>query len=314
MLSGYCLSGFAQTSTQTRTATFVNNLNNFQQVFGHQNYPRANAEHLRTDNNIYTCSNKLTAIKDSASSFTSRSVSSLALQGFGFTIPNDATIENIAVRVRRFKNGTPSVGDQILSVIQRYQSGTGTPSRYGVFWTYLDSYAGKIYPATETEYIFSQSGGGNNGGFYHNESYQWTPAMVNHQYFGVRIDNYPPIGKGSVTVCYDLVEVTVAYSSSAANSRKLPAANEIKTLKHTVFPNPFTTNTSIQFTAAETGNAVVELYNISGIKVSTLFSGNVVRGQVYNADTRNARLRKGNYVYVISNGIQKLTGRIMKLE
>ena len=39
-----------------------------------------------------------------------------------------------------------------------------------------------------------------------------TPAIVNHQYFGVRIDSYPPSGKGSVAINYDLVEVTVQYS------------------------------------------------------------------------------------------------------
>ena len=64
----------------------------------------------------------------------------------------------------------------------------------------------------ETEYVFAQSGNGNNGGFNHDLSYEWTPAIVNHQYFGVRIDSYPLSGKGSVVINYDLVEVTVQYS------------------------------------------------------------------------------------------------------
>jgi hypothetical protein len=199
-------------AAQTRTATFLNNLNNFQQVFGNQNYPNANATNVQADDGIFSCTSKLTAIRDSTSSFTSNSVSSLSLQGFGFTIPDNAVIENIIIKVRRFKSGRPAVGDHILSVMQRYQCGTGTPCRYGVYWTYKDTYAGKIYPDTETEYIYAQSGSGNNGGFNHNEGYRWTPAMVNHQYFGVRIDNYAPIGKGSVQICYDLVEVTVNYS------------------------------------------------------------------------------------------------------
>ena len=167
---------------------------------------------MAADDNIYTRSNKLTAVRDSTSSFTSRSVASLALQGFGFAIPDDAVIENVSVRVRRFKNGSPSVGDQILSLMQRYQCGVGSPCRYGLFWTYRDTYPGKIYPDTETEYIFSQSGIGINGGFNHDEVYEWTPAIINHQYFGVRIDNYVPIGKGSVELFYDLVTVTVEYS------------------------------------------------------------------------------------------------------
>ena len=189
--------------SQTRTATFLNNLNNFQQVFGDMGYPRVKPETVSADDGKYATTRKL-----SANGF---STTSLALQGFGFTIPDDATIENIAMRVRRFKTGSPSIGDRVLSLMQRYQCGYG-PCTYGVFWTYLDDYAGKMYPSTETEYIFSQSGTGSNGGFNHNQPYQWTPAIVNHQYFGVRIDSYPPTGKGSVVINYDLVEVTVEYS------------------------------------------------------------------------------------------------------
>lgn len=190
-------------ASQTRTATFLNNLNNFQEVFGDQGYPRAKAEDVSADDGNYASTRKL-----SAKGF---STSTLALQGFGFTIPDDAIIENIAIRVRRFKNGRPAIGDLSLSLMQRFQCGLG-PCKYGVFWTYLDDYPGKIYPSTETEYVFSQSGSGNNGGFYHNQAYLWTPAIVNHQYFGVRIDTNSPIGKGSVVVNYDLVEVTVEYS------------------------------------------------------------------------------------------------------
>lgn len=190
-------------ASQTRTATFLNNLNNFQQVFGDQGYPRVKAETVSADDGKYATTRKL-----SANGF---STTSLALQGFGFTIPDDATIENIAVRVRRFKTGSPSIGDRILSLMQRYQCGFG-PCTYGVFWTYLDDYPGKMYPSSETEYVFSQSGNGNNGGFNHDLPYEWTPAIVNHQYFGVRIDSYPISGKGSVVINYDLVEVTVQYS------------------------------------------------------------------------------------------------------
>jgi hypothetical protein len=314
------LFGFAQTTSQTKTATFLNNLNQFQQVFGDQNYPRARPQDVATNDNIYTCSAKLTAVKDSASSFRSTSVSSLALQGFGFTIPDDATIENIVVKVRRFKKGTPSVGDQILSVIQRYQqTSPDAPARYGVMWSYLDDeeldYPGRIYPATETEYLFSQSGSGNNGGLNHNQAYQWTPAMVNQITFGVRIDNYPPIGKGSVQVCYDQVTVTVEYSQPATKAGRSSAAAEVKPLKQPIiYPNPFTTRTNIQFTASENGSAVVELYNIAGIKIRTLFSATVVEGEVYNASFGDALLPGGVYVYTISNGKQKHTGRIIKLE
>lgn len=203
--AGNNLNATAVTLSQTRTATYLNNLNNFREVFGDQGYPRARPEYVSADDGKYASTSKLTANGTSSSS--------LALQGFGFTIPADATIENITLRLRRFKTGRPEIGDYFLTLMQRYQCGSG-PCTYGVFWTYLDDYPGRIYPNTETEFVFSQSGSGTNGGFNHNQVYEWTPAIVNHQYFGVRIDSYPPGGKGSVVINYDLVEVTVDYSVS----------------------------------------------------------------------------------------------------
>jgi type IX secretion system substrate protein len=315
LLSTNYFIGSAQTSSQTRTATYLNNLNQFRQVFGDQNYPKAQAKDLAADDNVYGCSSKLAAISDSSKPFTSNSVSSLALQGFGFTIPDNAAIENIAVRIRRFKNGRPPVGDYFLSVMQRYQQVPDTPSTYGRMWTNRDTYPGIIYPDVETEYTFLQSGSGNDGGFFHNEPYQWTPAMVNNVKFGVRIDNFPPIGHGSVQICYDLVEITIEYSQIQTIAGRSPATSDTKPMKEPiVFPNPFTAKANIQFTAAENGKAVVELFSINGAKTLTLFSKNVVQGQMYNVGVSDAQLSKGMFIYRISNGKQQYTGRIIKLE
>jgi hypothetical protein len=302
---------FTQT-TPPRTATFLNNLNNFRQVFGNQSYPRAIAADVAIDDDVYAYTKKLTS--STRTRRNDSSSSSLALQGFGFTIPEEATIENISVRVRRFKKGGPAIKDHFVSVMRRYECSEGD-CIYGYMWRNGDDYPGNFYPDTETEYTFSQSGSGNNGGFNHDQVYQWTPAMVNHQYFGVRIDTYPTEGRGSVVVYYDLVDVTVQYSLQPVTSRRAPSTTETKPFKEPiVYPNPFTTKANIQFTASESGNAVVELYNISGAKVRTLFSGHVVGGQVYTVTTGDALLPKGIYVYKIGNGKQQQRGRIIKME
>jgi hypothetical protein len=315
LLTDY-VSAFAQTLSQTRTATNLNNLNNFRQVYGDQNYPTATAGDVAVDDNIYARTNKLVAVSDPSKSARSNSFSSLALQGFGFTIPDNATIENIAVRVRRFKTGTATVNDYILSVMQSYSGNpTNNVSLYGFMWRYGDVYPGNVYPNTETEYTFSQSGGGSNGGYNHDQAYQWTPAMINLPYFGVRIDNYKPIGRSTVVIYYDLVEVTVEYSLPPTITSRSPNAGETRTLKEPiVYPNPFTTRTNIQFTAAENGKSVVELFSNNGSRIRILFSDNVVAGQVYNVRLEDALLPKGIYVYRITNGKQQQIGRIIKIE
>ena len=295
MISASYLSSVAQPLSQTKTANLFNNISEAYLNLWSQEGP----QYVSADDDSYAYSKKLSP---------KRGTLLLVLQDFRFAIPSDATIENIFVSARRFKKGKGSVKDYFATLIREpVSTGFGTP--YGVRWTDPNN-----YPDIETEVIYSQSGAGNNGGSLGDQAYQWTPAMINDPAFGVRIDNYPP-EHGSVVVYYDLVEITVEYSLPVVTSRKLTGETETKPFKQPiVYPNPFLTKTNIQFTAVENGNAVVELYNINGAKVRGLFSGHVVEGHVYNVAVGDGQLPKGVYVYMIGNGKQKQTGKIIKLE
>jgi hypothetical protein len=196
MLSGCCLTGFAQPLSQTKTAS---RFNDFQGAYvdSYSKGGQGGAQYVAYDDNLYAYTKKLTSRNGYAS---------LVLQGFGFAIPGNATIENIVVSVRRFKQGQPSIRDYFATLVKSPDTG-GLWDEYGFWWTLQDN-----YPAIETETIYSQSGTGNNGGPSGNHFYQWTPAMINDPDFGARIDVYPPVGRGSVVVYYDLVEITVEYS------------------------------------------------------------------------------------------------------
>jgi len=187
--------------TQTRTPGFLNNLNNWQDYYLNA-YPEALASDVAADDDKFAHSYKLSS---------GNWYASLSLQGFGFTIPDTATIRKITLTVRRFKEGEATIGDYFLTLMQQYNCDNGV-CRYGVEWTDLDTYSGKTYPDSETEYVFSQSGEGNDGGYNHDQQYRWTPASINYIRFGVRIDVGPVVGQGDVTVFYDLVELTVEYS------------------------------------------------------------------------------------------------------
>jgi hypothetical protein len=301
------------TATQTRTADNLNNLNNFRDVFGDLNYPIAVARDVSVDDDVFASTAQLLAIKDSSSSFTSSSVSTLALQSFRFNIPGDATIKSISIRLSRFRTGTAPVGDLQLSLMQRMDCDAGT-CVYGKFWTYLDKYNGQVYPLTETQYTFTQSGRGIDGGFNHNESYQWTPSMINHQFFGVLIDSYPPVGEGSLVIKYDFVEVAVNYTLPASSLIVAQFRIAKKPWKPVIYPNPFIKSTRVQFTAAETGNAVVDIYNIAGVKISNIFSAKVEQGQSYNVSAGGPFMAKGTYMLRIQNGKYSYTARLIKLD
>ena len=234
------------------------------------------------------------------------------LQGFQFDIPVDATIENITVKARRFKTGKGEVKDLHVQLVTRRAQLPEWWERYGVSWVNPN-----YFPAIESEVNYSQTGSGVivRGGV--SIPYQWTPAKINDLYFGIELQSFIPteIKGASLVVRYDLVEITVEFSMPVAASRQSKGNVETKPVKAPViYSNPFITKTNIQFTASENGKAIVELYNISGARIRTLFSRNVMQGQVYNASFGDLLLPKGIYVYTINNGKQMQSGRIIKLE
>jgi hypothetical protein len=194
------LNGDTLFDSQTRTPGNLNDLNGWQNYYLNA-FPDAHAGDVAADDDTFAHSYKLSA---------SNWYASLSFQGFGFNIPNTAKIQKITLTVRRFKEGDATVGDYFLTLQQRYNCDLGT-CRYGVEWTDQDTYPGQTYPDTETEYVFSESGQGNDGGYTHDQQYFWTATMINSTLFGVRIDLAPILGQGEVTVYYDLVSLAVEY-------------------------------------------------------------------------------------------------------
>ena len=180
------LTGLSQTNTGKLFNNWGESIANY--------WLQASVQNFSADDGSYAYSGKLSS---------ARSQLPLLLQDFRFAIPSNATIGRIVVSARRFKQGKGSITDYFATLVRRLD--TNDRNQYGVHFTNPD-----FYPSIETEVVYSQKGTGINGGFEGNIPYQWTPAMINHPAFGVRIDNGRP--SGSVLVYYDLVKITVEYS------------------------------------------------------------------------------------------------------
>jgi hypothetical protein len=74
-----------------------------------------------------------------------------------------------------------------------------------------------------------------------------------------------------------------------------------------VYPNPMSTNGTIDFTASNDGLTTIEVYNMMGSRVATLFDQNVQADQKYQVRFNVSDYTKGLYVIYIRNGsnIQK---------
>ena len=76
-----------------------------------------------------------------------------------------------------------------------------------------------------------------------------------------------------------------------------------------VFPNPFTDNTTLSFTAAEAGNASVVVYNLVGEKVIEMNLGNIAAG-TQNIELDFASMQAGIYLVSLTAGNETSTLRV----
>ncbi len=62
------------------------------------------------------------------------------------------------------------------------------------------------------------------------------------------------------------------------------------------YPNPFNTGTTISFTVPANNNVTLDLYNLKGEKVSTIFNGEADMNNIYTFDLKPAYLAPGVYM------------------
>jgi hypothetical protein len=63
------------------------------------------------------------------------------------------------------------------------------------------------------------------------------------------------------------------------------------------YPNPFNPSTEVKFSVATTGHATLDVYNMLGQKVATLFNGVAEAGKYYGVKFDAAQLASGTYMY-----------------
>ena len=76
-----------------------------------------------------------------------------------------------------------------------------------------------------------------------------------------------------------------------------------------VFPNPFTDNTTLSFSAAEAGQASVVVYNLVGKKVIEMNLGNIAAG-TQNIELDFASMEAGIYLVSLTAGNETSTLRV----
>ncbi len=138
-------------------------------------------------------------------------------------------------------------------------------------------------PAAGSELIgsadFSDSYLADNADFFETADYRgaFDPSLAMNEQWTSHWTNFDPQG-----TTYDGV--------SAVNDVVPGMAAQLK-----AYPNPFNPATTIQFSAPHAGSVKLTVFNARGLKVATLFEGQVESGRSYSVDFNGEGLSSGTY-------------------
>jgi hypothetical protein len=103
---------------------------------------------------------------------------------------------------------------------------------------------------------------------------------------------------------------------SCTNSEPVTITVPPVTLETTldVFPNPFNTTANIQFSVPESGQVIVEVYNLTGSRISTLFNDYAEENRAYTLQfSGGAEVYQATYIVIIRTGNESKFKRLMMI-
>jgi len=80
------------------------------------------------------------------------------------------------------------------------------------------------------------------------------------------------------------------------------------------YPNPFNPSTTIQFTLGNDGMTTLQVYNMLGQKVATLFNGNAEAGRMYQVTLDASKLTSGLYIAKLESGNQRMMQKMVLMK
>lgn len=90
-----------------------------------------------------------------------------------------------------------------------------------------------------------------------------------------------------------------------------PGFAPVQTAHLSSFPNPTAGVSQVVFVAGEAGHALVEVYDMSGRNIATLFNAEAQNGVEYTLDFDGAALPNGVYIYKMSTNNESIIEKFM---
>ncbi|MCK9331345.1 MAG: T9SS type A sorting domain-containing protein [Candidatus Cloacimonetes bacterium] len=117
-----------------------------------------------------------------------------------------------------------------------------------------------------------------------------------------------------------LIAGQIGHSITILDNEKDYSNTEIPALisTHRVYPNPFNPQTTISFSITEKSPVTIEIYNIKGQKVNSLFDGVLPKGNHFmrwnGTDENNQTVSSGMYFYKLTSQNNQVTGKMLLMK
>ena len=98
------------------------------------------------------------------------------------------------------------------------------------------------------------------------------------------------------------------------SSHKIIYENETQETPINIYPNPFSNTTTLQFVLPENDNVKIDIIDISGKQIQTLFNGDVNKDQQYTVSFNGEKLATGIYMYKMTTLNDVYTGKIILIK
>jgi len=117
-------------------------------------------------------------------------------------------------------------------------------------------------------------------------------------------------GCSATVSCSSLVQSCLPPGARISTPQQIESAVPTTTVK--AYPNPFSDRIKFMVTSTVAGNGNLEVYNMMGQKIKTVYQGYIAKGtQTFELSLPKQNV--GNLVYVLRIGDKKMTGKILQL-
>ena len=110
----------------------------------------------------------------------------------------------------------------------------------------------------------------------------------------------------------DPVGRNTSNTNTETSARVLGSATLESSITVETMPNPFSNKVRFVINSNESGSGVLDIYNMMGQKIKTVYQGNIPSGTSY-IDLTLATRQTANLVYVLRIGNNKMTGKILQV-